>query len=79
MLERKALKLLDDLIDCWTVWDHYEEYYLTVLVPSIVCSVGSAKLKPYEEKIVLELRGLLSQGGVAASVYAHQKTSKWQA
>lgn len=62
MLERKALKLLDDLIDCWTVWDHYEEYYLTVLVPSIVCSVGSAKLKPYEEKIVLELRGLLSQG-----------------
>ncbi len=66
-MEHTALTLIDKLIACWTNWNFDEEYYLTVLTPSIVRSVGSAhlmdneKLNDREKKIVTELRPLLSQ------------------
>ncbi len=60
-MEHAALELLDKLIACWSDWDSYEEYYLTVLAPSIVRPGGFAQLKPHEKKIVTALRRLLSQ------------------
>jgi len=61
-LEYTALELIDKLINCWSLWDLQEEYYLTVLAPSIVRSDGSAKLMDNEKKIVTALRRLLSEG-----------------
>lgn len=62
LLEHTAPALIDKLIACWSNWDYYEEYYLTVLAPSIVRSGCSAQLKPHEKKILTELRQVLSQG-----------------
>lgn len=62
MLGRVAQELIDELINCWTGWDYYEEYYLTDLVPLVVRTNGSTqRLKGREKEIVKELRQRLSQ------------------
>lgn len=65
-MEGEALALLDKLIACWSDWDSNEEYYLSVLAPSIVrsdgCSDGSRQLRGDEKKVVTALRRPLSHG-----------------
>jgi DNA helicase-4 len=64
-LEYTALELIDELIHYWGRWDLYKEYYLTVLIPSIVD--GSAQLgdtplrcRMSEKEIVAQLKQNLS-------------------
>jgi DNA helicase IV len=60
-VEHTPLELIDKLIACWNTWDSNEAYYLTVLAPSIVRADGSEHLMSDEQKIVQELRHLLSE------------------
>jgi len=59
-LENKAIELIDKLVDGWSDWDSRRDYYLEVLAPAIVNSSSVAKLNEDEQKIVDELRDLLS-------------------
>lgn len=60
-MEHTALERIDKLIACWNDWDSNEEYYLTILAPSIVRSDGSEHLLNNEQEIVAALRHLLSE------------------
>jgi len=60
-MEYTALDLIDKLINCWSLWDSQEDYYLNVLAPSIVRSDRSIKLMENEKEIISALRGLLSE------------------
>jgi len=60
-LEHKAIELIDKLINCWSLWESQEDFYLNVLAPSIVHSDRSAKLMDNEKEIVTALRRLLSE------------------
>lgn len=60
-MKHTALERIDKLIACWNDWDSNEEYYLTILAPSIVRSDGSEHLLNNEQEIVAALRHLLSE------------------
>lgn len=63
-LGHTALGLINELIGCWSksTWNsRHEEYYLTVLLPSIMCSDGSVHATDKEKKTVATLRHLLSE------------------
>ena len=58
--DKQTLKLIDQLIDCWSEWSTQEDYYLNVLAPSIVHSDGPPNATLQEEKIIRLLRTRMS-------------------
>lgn len=60
-MEHTALALIDKLITYWPDWESHEEYYLTILAPSIVRSDSTQQLTSREKKIIKDLRRALSQ------------------
>lgn len=64
MKQHTALELIDKLIGCWSksTWNsHHEEYYLSILLPSIMRSDGSVHATDKEKETVATLRHLLSE------------------
>ena len=58
--DEKTLKLIDQLIACWSDWATHGDYYLEVLAPSIVDSDDPPNATPKEKKIIRMLRSRMS-------------------